>query len=501
VLFGQYAFLFSGFDTNGAVSVAGSINVDASGNVTGEEDFKDPSNLATAQSISGFCRNYPVAMTGFCSLTVLINNTSTTYQYDFALRSDGLVAHFFENSAMDGQNTTGSGVLITQDAGASGELTTANGYNGYFNFSFVGTDAAGRRVGVEGNIFTDQTATITPPPSPAVFPSQADVNDFTNLIQPIDSVTPNVVGSMTGPVDANGRATATITIGGTQTLTLAVYIVAPEDSSTNHNAGRALAIDITPVDTNAQVLGGQFFAINTVQFPAPPPPFDNTMISGVNVFALSGVVPGTPKPARLPSSNTVIGTLTAQTAGSSVVLLDENNGGSVSNAVPGTYTLGNVASNGRVMLTANVNSKNFTYVLYLDAPNDGTILETAGDNTVSFGIFTGQATGGFSNSNITGPYIIGTAMPVLASVPNGAAPLTLTPSTTVADSGTFSVAAGAVTGNYSFDPTTGRGTATANSGGTIFQNGGAVFYIISPKIMVLMGADPVPNDAIAFMQF
>jgi len=176
----------------------------------------------------------------------------------------------------------------------------------------------------------------------------------------------------------------------------------------------------------------------------------------------------------------------------------------VSNAVAGTYTLGNVASNGRVVLTANVNSKNFTYVLYLDAPNDGTILETAGDLTVSFGLFKGQSPVNFNNGNITGPYVAGTFQPVLASVPNGATPVTLSPTgkcgvSPVTCSGTFT--AGPATGNYLFDQATGRGTATTNSGPQLFSNTNAVFYIIGPKMMVLMGADPVPNDAIAFMQF
>ncbi|PYU32103.1 MAG: hypothetical protein DMG31_11145 [Acidobacteria bacterium] len=159
-----------------------------------------------------------------------------------------------------------------------------------------------------------------------------------------------------------------------------------------------------------------------------------------------------------------------------------------------------VAPNGRAVLSITVNSVTFTYVLYLDAINDGNILETGGDSTVSSGFFTGQGpTSNFNNTKITGSYVAGTSMPVLATVPNGAAPITLTPSTTVADSGTFSAAAGAVTGSYSFDATTGRGTATASSG-QIFQNSKIVFYIIIPKLIILMGADPNPDDAIALMQ-
>jgi len=87
--------------------VAGSINVDQNGNVTGEEDFKDPTTLHSAAAIVGSCQNYPVASTGFCKLTA----DNTTYQYDFVLRNSLLVGRFFENP-VDGLNITGSGQLL-----------------------------------------------------------------------------------------------------------------------------------------------------------------------------------------------------------------------------------------------------------------------------------------------------------------------------------------------------------------------------------------------------
>jgi hypothetical protein len=147
-------------------------------------------------------------------------------------------------------------------------------------------------MGIEGNFFTDLSGAIT---SPAGVPSQADVNDNGTLITPSGS-TPNfVTGSrLIGPVDANGRVAAQITIGippPQRTLTLAVYIVAPVNSTANNNPGRAFAIDITPVATSAQVLSGQFFWQGAIT-----PAYSSSSISGVNVFAASGIVPGSPGP-------------------------------------------------------------------------------------------------------------------------------------------------------------------------------------------------------------
>jgi hypothetical protein len=502
LLFGRYAFLFSGFDANGAVAVVGSINVDQNGNIMGEADFKDPTTLLTAQSVGGSCRNDPIAATGYCRLTF----AGKTYQYDFVLRRNGVAARFFENSAADGLNINGSGLLLEQQVPNPNAVTTAGGFNGYFSVDFVGTNGAtpAGRIGVVGNIFWDLNAAIRSPPG---VPSQADINDNGTLIQPSSATAGNVSGNFTPiTVDANGRATMQMVVGTPplqQTLSLALYIVAPVNSTTNNNAGRAFAIDVTPIAMSTQVLTGQF-----VWEGAITPAYSSSSISGVNVFAAWGVVPGTPGPPPMPaSSNTTIGTFTT-----SALLLDVNtagmvNGGGVGLPPPlmGTVNSITVASNGRAVLSVTVGSAIYTYVLYLDVANDGNLLGTTvgglPDVTVSFGFFTGQVpTSSFDNTSIQGNYVAGTFMPVLDTVPNGAAPVTLTPtnfSGTIFN-GTFS--SGTTTGTYSFNQTTGRGTGLASQG-TIFQNRNIVFYIIAPFIMIVMGADQGQTaDAIGLLQ-
>jgi len=501
VLFGQYAFLFSGFDANGAVAVAGSIHVDQDGNVTGEEDFKDPTTLLTAQPVSGSCRNYAVASTGYCQLTA----AGRTYQYDFVLRRNMIAARFFENPA-DGLNINGSGLLLAQQVPNSNAVTTPGGFNGYFSVDFVGTNEAtpAGRIGVVGNIFWDLNGTVYSPPG---VPSQADVNDNGTLIQPSPLTVGNVVGAFAPTtVDANGRATMHIVIGTSplqRTLTLAVYVVAPVNSTTNNNNGRAFAIDVTPIGTSPQVLTGQFFWEGAIT-----PAYSSSSISGVNAFVVWGVVPGTPGPPTMTaSSNTVIGIFTP-----SALLFDVNSAGQVNGGgtglpppLTGTVNSISVASNGRAVLSATVGSTIYTYVLYLDVANDGNLLgATVGgspDPTVGFGAFTGQVpTSGFDNTSIRGSYVVGSSMPVLATVPNGASPVTLTPTTSSGTTfnGTFS--SGQSAGMYSFDQTTGRGTGLTSQG-TVFENSNFVFYIIAPNIMFLMGADQGnPADAIAFLQ-
>src|ERR1700756_5736599 len=171
---------------------------------------------------------------------------------------------------VDGANT-GSGVLIAQQVPASNALVTAGGFNGFFAIQFVGTDDPGARLAVEGNIFTNLGANIVPQGG---IQSQADVNDNGTLISPANATTTNVTGSMAGPVDTNGRATAVMHIG-TQNLTLAFYILAPPVPASSQS-GRAFAVDITPIATSKQVLTGQFYWLGNSSVPVPP--FDSTMI-------------------------------------------------------------------------------------------------------------------------------------------------------------------------------------------------------------------------------
>ena len=141
-LLGRFAFLFSGFDPNGAVSLAGSFSVDENGNLTGEEDFKDPANLHMAQSVTGFCQNYALPeATGFCKLTA----AGSTYQYDFVLRSFTAAARFFEN-AIDNTGVSGSGILIAQQVPDSNAVTSVGGFNGYFSLGLVRNKFHGRAV-------------------------------------------------------------------------------------------------------------------------------------------------------------------------------------------------------------------------------------------------------------------------------------------------------------------------------------------------------------------
>jgi hypothetical protein len=291
-----------------------------------------------------------------------------------------------------------------------------------------------------------------------------------------------------------------ITIGSSpqRTFMLAIYAVAPVLFAPSGTPTRAFAIDITPATstTNAQVLAGQFVLAPTTPG-SPPPTFSNSSISGVDVFDLWGRTTGG-------AATTAVGTLAPSATPN--VRMDLNVGGTVNGgagaAAPeiGSMAGLNIAANGRAQFSTSVNGVNSNYVAYLDATNDGFLLGT--DGSVSFGFLQAQASPpNFSNTTIKGNYATGTFLPGTPAVPNVASITTLTPSGQSGATFNGTLSTGSTTGAYSFDSTTGRGTV-ATSAGAILGDNSAVFYIIDPGDIALMGSQQgQANDAIEFLQF
>jgi hypothetical protein len=470
-LFGQFAFLFTGFDANGAVSIAGGFTVDQHGNITGEQDFKDPKTASsTPQTITGTAANSPVANAGLLTITA----GGKTSKYVFDLRANFFNGRFAEDPS-DGTGVTGSGVLIGQDPTAFNLTGPGTSFSGNFTMGFVGTDAAGGRLSVVGTFFDDLGAHING--------GEADVNDNSTLITQA-----KVAGALTGPVDSDGRATAQVTITGpssVETLNLAFYIV---------GVGSAFATDITLPGPTAQVLGGQLLAI-LPKNPAGQNGFGNTSLHGNTVFDLWGASAGPPVAA-----DTTIGLFSVPGAGSPAVLVDMNNAGAVLTNQQGSVANISIDSFGRGTFDMTVNGQaQRSFVVYLDTTNDGFLQETTG-TAVNFGFIQAQK-GTFDNAHIFGTYAAATFLPPVPNSPDFAGPVTLNPTGQSGStfSGTFT--AGKVTGNYSFDSASGRGTATSTNMATALGTNLA-FYIITPGKIVVMGVDNInQNDNIEYVVF
>ncbi len=218
LLFGRFAYLFSGYRGGGPATDAGSITVDASGNITGEHDYKDGHRTTSDETLtSGTCINRQTN-----SGQISLNAPSGPLNYNFSITPPDALGNL--NSAR--LQLIGSGA-----DSASGELTrvntsaiTAAPPSGNFAFGLMTTanqEPYTVHSGSAGRFTTDITGTIS-----------AGLTD-SNASPALSAAT--LTGSLSAP-DANGRGTVNFSAGGTST-TLVYYMV---------NAARMYLEDMNP---------------------------------------------------------------------------------------------------------------------------------------------------------------------------------------------------------------------------------------------------------------
>ena len=454
VLFGLYDFFFTGFDSSGPVTIAGGFGVDASGNMTGEEDFKDLATTRAAQPITGgSCTNSSITNQGTLTLTTAAGTSNYTFATQ-AVPAPGRVGVMAESG--DANGISGSGKFFF--------APSSSFFSGDYVLALVGNDSSGGRMSVLGR-FTDTDSNNT---QGTLSGGAGDINDNGTMDNgAMPPVAETISGTVSAP-DMYSRSTVALTLG-MQTFNLALYV---------RSAQLGVAVDVDSGGSSpllAGFIGGQ----------ANAGLYANGNLSGPVVFSTWGAIPGPPA-----SSDTSVGIASGfnATTGTFNLQLDSVTGGvaSLNQTVTGaTYS---IASNGRATVSYTVGAKTHNFVLYLDATNDGYILENS--SNVAYGFFEVQAPGPFVNSSINGTFATGTWFPPVSTSPNTAAQITL-------NSG---IVSGPITGSYNVDASgSGRGTATLSS--PVLGSSDVVFYIIGPGSIEVMGSDNVTDDTIAFLHF
>ena len=258
-----YAFLLTGFDANGPVTISGSFSADSNGNLTGIEDILRTTGAQTDVPLtSGSSILFNQVGRGCLTL----NTTSSSAQFRVAPTTiaagagsaffpAGRIMQFDDN---DGTGTRVSGSFHIQDPTAfslaSLAPTVAFRFSGWDvhdgHFAMAGTASA------NNGLFTSVSA---------------DVNDAGALSGALNGGS----GSMAAP-DENGRATATISVG-SATYDLIYYIVDAEHIIFN----------------SAQVVANGRPLI-TGESTATAGPFSQASLSDSHIFRLGGHTPGSP---------------------------------------------------------------------------------------------------------------------------------------------------------------------------------------------------------------
>jgi hypothetical protein len=448
VLFGMYDFFFTGFDNNGPVTIAGDFGVDANGNVSGEEDFKDMTAIRAAEPITGgSCKNS--AMNPNAG-TVTLVTAAQTLTYSFAAQS-------FPAAGKTGQIAVSGGANGIGGSGRFFFTPPAGFFSGDYVLGLAGHDSKGGRMTLIGR-FTDSNNNSFSTPG-TLSAGMADIN-----AAGVTSSAP-ITGSVAVP-DVYSRSLVTLHIGA-QTFQLALYVKSSQ---------LGVAVDVDSVGSGPSLAG----FINTQSNPGT---YDRGHLNAPVVFSTWAATPGPPA-----ASATTVGILSNFNSAAKTfdLQLDAIAGGVASAnqlVVGATY---DVASNGRGTASFMAGGTTYNYVFYLDAINDGYIMDSSAN--VAYGFFQAQANGPFTNASINGTFSGGTWFAPVAASPNNVASITL-------NNGVIS---GSLNGMYAVDVTgTGRGTASVDL--PLFGSKNLVFYVIGPGALDVMGSDPIQNDAIAFL--
>ncbi|MBZ5623577.1 MAG: Ig domain-containing protein [Acidobacteriia bacterium] len=255
-----YAFVFSGFDADGPVTVSGSFTSDSHGNLTsGIEDIVRKSGTQLAQPLAaggsiGFDNS------GRGCLTLNTATTSSQFRLTTAtqdqITGSVLSASTIEFDDSDGNGTRASGFIRIQDSTAF-----ANPLTGPYAFRLSGWKAGLDHFAMAG-VATADTGVFS-----AI---TADVNDSGTASGPLSG------GNGTfSTVDANGRGTATITVG-TNKYHLVYYLVDATHFVLNSDA---------PASPGLPLISGEATASTG--------PFSQSSLSNSQIYRMGGSNVGT----------------------------------------------------------------------------------------------------------------------------------------------------------------------------------------------------------------
>ncbi len=494
-LSGQFAFLLQGLDNGTPVAIAGSFTAQANGTVMtgGVEDvnrFTGSFTVSTNLTITSGSYTLGPDNRGTLTLVAGLATAQVTTTFAFALNSSGTLADLiltqFSDSTGPIPGIHGSGFFQAQDSTAF----NASAITGNYALGFVGALFDGARAGMLAPITAVNCNLNT------------NGNTLTVNVNGIISTNQSFTGSC-GNIQTTGRGTATFTFSfnffGTPTHNFAFYIIGSD----------SLIFIGTESAGTVPLLSGK--VLKQVNHPSG---FNNADLAcAACVFGTSGFMLNT---GVLTASKTTLtlGRAVKQTNGTLTITLDQNNGGTITtNTTTAGFTFQvQPAGNGKITpptIGLTVGAIDFVLIdtdkalLLGEGTDKGFPLGK--ENDIAFGDLMRQTALNFNlPPALPGTFIAGTRAPTNAGVPSISVPnisgvvtpsaptsgSLIPPSTVDAAVGSIVTTGVTVTGMYSLDIGTGRGTGTTTLPGAA----SFVFYIIQRDRFVLIGVDSGINS-------
>jgi len=490
---GIYIFSFNGYmgQNSSPVVMAGALDADGNGGLTGEFDLNNGTGETNAACSSGSGSGpqpqiltsgsqYSIQHDGLGTMTLVTH--AGTYNFNIAIRPDGSGTLIQDNTD---PNTRGSGVIVPQTSGVGiGEL------EGKLVVSLTGANPSGNRYAAAAQLVVEDVDGDVSSPS-------LDIDDGGSVTActSMPHMPPCIGGTLSTTVDALGRGCfgslsfsannpicgsghsndaycyAYYLVSGSQ-----VVLISTDPLGGSNNANLTLWSGLRQSSSGTGFNNQSLAAPTAVELNAR-----DTSGGSTDVTAGLFVGQGT-------SSHT------CPTMDPGTFTFDENQNGNgpsqQAQTATGTYCVD--SSTGRVTLSGFSSWSSSLPVIYLGGADPGFVVGT--DSTVTAGMIEVQGGGPFGDGNISGAYWGGTFMPAASIVMDSVTEL-------------FADGVGDISGTQYTSGPNGPGgpnqltlTYSVDSTGraVVKQNGNefGVLYVIGPNKFVLLPAGSNPGLSI-----
>jgi Putative Ig domain len=436
LLKGNYAFLLQGFDSNGAVAVAGTIEADGAGAIkAGMLDVNRSAGVQTNVAIE----SGTYAINSDHRGTIIVHSSLGTQTFQVAVNAAGTLVRFIEFDAPGPGVIRGTGVMKLRDPASFSNPAVSGSYA----FGLSGSTFAGQRSAVIGSLLTDGAGGISA--------GLVDVNSAGNVANALA-----VLPSSNYAIAGNGRGTLTLNIPALGSVIGALYVVS--------------AKEIFFVRTD--IFGGNVDLLSGNLMQQSGAPYSLSPLIGASVLHLNGSSSDS-------STSIAAGLISNSENGTLTGTYDRNDNGTLTSisTAAGSYAVTS-ALTGRGTMSFAGND----WIFYLVDSATGFVMDDSG-SSVMMGMFEEQSMGAHSPASALGSFIEG-------SESNTNERLTFeTGVLSVALSGAF---AGTIDTNSAGDilslnnPVS--GVIRSSTDGRIAPGDGKIYYILSPTRLLEMDA-------------
>ncbi|HXW54375.1 MAG TPA: Ig domain-containing protein [Candidatus Cybelea sp.] len=464
LLQGNYAFVFSGFNSGGAVVLAGSFQADGQGNIkNGVEDFNSITGTPTNQTFTG---TYTVGTNGLGQL--IFSSLAGSPTYDFAIDTTGQHGRMIE---ADSTGVQGSGQLEAQSSGFN--QCTTNTLTGDYAFGISGYSSAAGGISAGPVALAGRfTAAlpITGQSDGTLGNGELDANVPGQLLA-ADSVSGTYAGT-----SETARCTVALSAESLPNMTFSVYPVS-----------NALFFLVEIDDVSSSTSSTPYLTVGSFR-PQIGYPFPTSLSGGFVTGSSVGALTGQFFTNNAYVPDVAVVSLDATTGESSFnISLTENRAGVISPATAPSGNFIQADSFGRVATTGL--DQQINPVFYTINGNQAYCIGAVEGNPF-FGIFESQSAGPFNAASIEGSFIEGTLPPSISAVPNLVGELSFDGVSSVTGTEDSSTSSGlTISGTYqltSTGATDGSGTLTLSSPAAFDGS----FYIISQTEVVMVSTTP-----------